>query len=84
MRHYPPRAPRHPNGHGRSQRDMAAHMRFAKAVKQRDGYQCQGCGSTTDLRACHLTPLHMGGSNDPSNGQTRCRDCDKRTDPYAR
>jgi len=51
-------------------------------VKARDGYRC-ACGSTTDLRACHIVPLHQGGSYDPSNGVTRCKTCDKTTDRYA-
>lgn len=50
----------------------------------RDGYVCQGCSSTTDLRACHIVPLADGGTNALSNGVTRCRACDQATDPYAR
>lgn len=55
-----------------------------RAVKKRDRYRCRDCGSTENLRACHIVPLHEGGSHDPSNGITRCKHCDKRTDPYAR
>jgi hypothetical protein len=65
-------------------RDMAAHARFARAVKARDGHQCVTCGSTVDLRACHIVPLHMGGNDDPSNGQCKCRRCDMASDRYAR
>lgn len=65
-------------------RDRAAHIRFARAVKQRDGFRCQDCGATTDLRACHIIAVHDGGSYDPSNGITRCGRCDRQTDPYAR
>jgi 5-methylcytosine-specific restriction endonuclease McrA len=64
-------------------RDLNAHKRFARKVKQRDGYMCVRCGSTTDLRACHITPLHQGGSYDPANGITLCKTHDKQTDPYA-
>lgn len=81
MRHYPPRKT---GGMGRSHRNRASHLRFMRAVKKRDGYRCVECGSTTDLRACHIIPLHQGGTDDLSNGVTRCGDCDKRTDPYAR
>jgi 5-methylcytosine-specific restriction endonuclease McrA len=59
-------------------------MRFARAVKRRDRHRCVRCGSTEDLRAAHLVPVHKGGSDDISNGATLCRDCDKGSDPYAR
>jgi 5-methylcytosine-specific restriction endonuclease McrA len=82
MRYFPPRADK--TGSGWSGRNNAAHLRFMRAVKKRDGHQCQDCGATTDLRACHIVPLREGGSYDPSNGITRCKRCDKRTDPFAR
>jgi 5-methylcytosine-specific restriction endonuclease McrA len=76
--HAPDRnAPRSPR------RDQAAHARFAYAVKKRDGYRCVDCGATDDLRACHVVPLHRGGSDDASNGVTRCARCDMATDRYA-
>ena len=67
-----------------SNRDHAAHKRFARAVKRRDRNRCVRCGSTTDLRAAHLRPIASGGDYHPDNGETLCRECDMRTDPYAR
>ena len=65
-------------------RDRGAQARFRKAVLKRDHYRCTDCGSDHDLRACHVIPLAAGGSNHPSNGRTRCKDCDQATDPHAR
>lgn len=65
-------------------RDRAAHIRFARVVKKRDGFRCQDCGATTDLRACHIVPVADGGSYDPANGITRCGACDRASDPHAR
>jgi len=59
----------------RFRRDAAAHRRFAKAVKERDGYRCQECGSTERLIAHHVIPLQEGGTHDPSNGITLCATC---------
>lgn len=59
-------------------------MRFARAVKRRDHHACVLCGSTDDVRAAHIVPLHKGGSNDPANGRTLCRYHDKASDPHAR
>jgi 5-methylcytosine-specific restriction endonuclease McrA len=78
-RHTKPRnAPRSPN------RDRTLQARMRRAVLQRDGWRCMDCGSTHDLRCCHITPLSQGGSYAPENGITRCGPCDRRTDPYAR
>lgn len=69
-------------------RDVAAQMRFRRAVLPRDNFTCQDCGhrdpTGRTLRACHIVPLRSGGGYDPSNGRTRCKACDKATDPYAR
>jgi 5-methylcytosine-specific restriction protein A len=57
-------------------------------VLSRDAFTCQRCGlydrSGKQLRACHIVPVAAGGSYDPSNGITRCKPCDKATDPHAR
>jgi 5-methylcytosine-specific restriction protein A len=76
--------PPSPQGHRSPDRDRSAQRRFRKAVLERDGGVCRGCGSDEDLRACHIVPLAEGGSYEPSNGITRCRSCDRATDPYAR
>ena len=81
------RCPTHrinPNAHRSPNRDRAAQARFRTALLKRAGHQCEACGETQDLRACHITPLARGGSYDPSNGRLLCRSCDMATDPYAR
>ncbi|MDZ7969242.1 MAG: HNH endonuclease [Nostoc sp. DedSLP03] len=50
-------------------------------VFERDKYQCQSCHcifSKTELNVDHIIPLALGGSNDLSNLQTLCRDCNKK------
>ena len=78
--------PTHGGNHtGRSPgRNRAAQARFRTQVLARDEHACTTCGSTTDLRACHLTPLAQGGDYSLENGTTRCANCDRATDPYAR
>jgi predicted nucleic acid-binding Zn ribbon protein len=72
-------------------RDRQAQARFRTALLTRATHQCEAtnpdgtrCTNTTNLRACHLTPLHQGGTYDTANGALLCRDHDKHTDPYAR
>lgn len=65
-------------------RDQAAHKRFARAVKKRDGHRCVVCGSGVDVRAAHVVSVANGGSYDPSNGRTLCRTHDMAVDAYAR
>ncbi|WP_144875401.1 HNH endonuclease [Hyella patelloides] len=51
-----------------------------KYVYQRDNYQCQSCGKTkqeTKLNIDHIIPLATGGSNDISNLQTLCSQCNQ-------
>jgi 5-methylcytosine-specific restriction endonuclease McrA len=50
-------------------------------VFQRDNYQCQSCGKTnqeTQLNIDHIIPLAKGGSNDISNLQTLCQQCNQK------
>lgn len=49
----------------------------ARAVKQRDNYTCQGCGTedADQLHAHHIVPLGAGGSNARSNLITLCDEC---------
>jgi hypothetical protein len=48
----------------------------AQAIKQRDGYTCQGCGNEDrELHVHHIVPLGAGGSNARSNLITLCDEC---------
>lgn len=52
-----------------------------KLVFDRDGNCCKSCGKTdqeTNLTIDHIIPLALGGSNDISNLQTLCFDCNRR------
>jgi 5-methylcytosine-specific restriction endonuclease McrA len=50
-------------------------------VFQRDNHQCQSCGKThqnSQLQIDHIIPLATGGSNDISNLQTLCSQCNQK------
>lgn len=56
-------------------------------VFQRDGYRCKECGATnkqTRLHVDHIVPVAKGGTNDISNLQTLCEECNmaKYTDEW--
>jgi hypothetical protein len=73
-------------------RDRSAQRRLRTALLHRAGNQCEAidpksgerCQATTDLRACHMTPLARGGGYDPADARLLCREHDKATDRYAR
>jgi predicted restriction endonuclease len=65
-------------------RDRARQAAFRTALIAREDGRCQICGTTQDLRACHIIPLSRGGTYDPTNGRLLCKTHDKATDPYAR
>ncbi|ASS55894.1 HNH endonuclease [Rhizobium leguminosarum] len=45
-------------------------------VQERDGYACVYCGTQEDsLHVDHVVPLIQGGTNDPDNLATACREC---------
>ena len=49
---------------------------LSNAVKLRDNYTCGYCGSTEEpLHVDHMMPLLKGGTNDPGNLVTACREC---------
>lgn len=65
---------------GSARAGSAEHKRWARAVKQRDGYQCQECGyqgtpGKGDVEADHITNVAAGGTYDLDNGVTLCRAC---------
>ncbi|RQH03181.1 HNH endonuclease [Natrarchaeobius oligotrophus] len=53
----------------------------ASVVRQRDGYYCRNCGvgggpnGDAELHVDHQTPRSVGGSDDPENLRTLCREC---------
>ena len=52
-----------------------------KYVFERDNYHCQSCGKSstqTELNIDHIIPLARGGSNDISNLQTLCHNCNRK------
>ncbi|MHC1625354.1 MAG: CFI-box-CTERM domain-containing protein, partial [Methermicoccaceae archaeon] len=54
-----------------------------KRILHRDGYRCRKCGRTnTELHVHHIMPLSKGGSSDPSNLITLCRDCHENIHPH--
>ena len=49
-------------------------------VFQRDNYRCRECGATnkqTRLHVDHIKPVAKGGTNDLSNLQTLCEECNR-------
>jgi hypothetical protein len=48
---------------------------FVAALAQRDGYECEACGTSDDLQVDHKTPVALGGKNDLENLHFLCRTC---------
>lgn len=47
-----------------------------KSIRDRDNRSCQNCGRTnTELHVHHIVPLKDGGSNNPENLATLCKEC---------
>jgi len=52
-----------------------------RQIYKRDAYECQECGAMggqfgdTELHCHHRTPISQGGSHEPENLVTLCRDC---------
>lgn len=49
------------------------------SILERDGFRCQACGASAAdgavLHVDHIVAVAKGGSNDPSNLQALCADC---------
>lgn len=57
---------------------MAVSKRVRFEVLRRDNHQCRYCGSAAPdvpLTVDHVVPVALGGSDDPSNLVTACKDC---------
>ena len=61
----------------RQVRPKRAHIPAAvrRAVYERDGSRCLGCGTTDDLTLDHIVPWSHGGSDAEDNLRTLCRSC---------
>lgn len=60
----------------RRRRKISARVR--KQVMERDAYRCVKCNGYMNLCIDHKYPHSLGGSDDPSNLQTLCWDCNNR------
>lgn len=50
------------------------------SILHRDGYKCVFCGRSSkqvELEVDHILPFSKGGTNEPSNLQTLCFDCNR-------
>lgn len=57
---------------------MAISKRLRFEILKRDGSACRYCGAMAPdakLTVDHVTPVALGGSDEPSNLVTACRDC---------
>jgi 5-methylcytosine-specific restriction protein A len=53
---------------------MRAWRNLSARVLFRDQWTCQRCGARAD-HVDHITPLLFGGTNDESNLESLCQDC---------
>lgn len=57
---------------------MAVSRRLRFEILKRDGYACRYCGATAPdvvLHVDHVTPVSVGGGDEPNNLVTSCADC---------
>jgi hypothetical protein len=62
--------------HDMEKRSVSKKLRFE--IMKRDGFACRYCGATavsTVLEVDHVLALANGGSNEPDNLVTACKDC---------
>jgi hypothetical protein len=57
---------------------------LSMAVKNRDGYCCCNCSSSSNLHVHHVVPLINGGTNHKTNLITLCKECHARLHPHMR
>ncbi|WP_225075316.1 HNH endonuclease [Streptomyces sp. CoT10] len=69
-------APKASNPRAKGKYDWAWRKARAAAIAQQPW--CSVCGSVDDLTGDHRLPLSMGGSNDVSNIDVKCRSCNSR------
>ena len=80
------KAPETAGGRNARHYQSPEHQDWALAVKRRDRFTCQECG-TRDGRmiADHIVEIEDGGAAlDPTNGQTLCLSCHNRKTAAAR
>jgi len=56
---------------------------WKKAVKERDGFQCQQCGETKDIDVYFVGQAHNGHSRSLTRGITLCFSCHIKQNPLA-
>src|SRR5690348_7982460 len=57
---------------------MAASKRLRYEILRRDSHTCRYCGASAPdvpLRVDHVTPVALGGTDEPSNLVTSCEPC---------
>lgn len=67
---------------GQSSRSAWHEARYP--ILERDGYQCQECGSTQDLDVHHIQARKDGGDDSPENLITLCKGCHAKTKSWGR
>jgi hypothetical protein len=56
-----------------SRKGISTKQRYS--ILEADGFKCRACGSKEFLEIDHIIPIGKGGTNDPTNLQTLCREC---------
>lgn len=72
------RAPTSPDRYLPKEDPMAVSKRLRYEILRRDNFTCRYCGASAPdvpLRVDHVTPVALGGSDDPSNLVASCEPC---------